>query len=71
VKFNRKLGRSGDLGIWHETYSVRAGQNECIYNHMPPYNLGKVGQLLDPAGARTTASGRLGRSDGADAPPGV
>jgi hypothetical protein len=71
VKFNRKLGKSGDFGIWHETYLVKAGQYECIYNHMPPYGLGKVGQLLDAAGSRTTARGRLGQGDGADVPPGV
>jgi hypothetical protein len=35
VKFNREIGSNGDIGIWHETYMVRAGQYEAIYNNMP------------------------------------
>jgi fumigallin biosynthesis monooxygenase-like protein len=68
VKFNKLLGSSGDIGIWHETFIVRAGQYEAIYNHMPLYGLGKVGRLLDSTGRRASATGRLGRSDGTDAP---
>jgi hypothetical protein len=60
VRFNRKLAKSGDFGIWHETYIVRAGQYECIYKHMPPFGLGKVGHLLEASGSRETARGRLG-----------
>jgi len=71
VKFNRKLGKTGDFGIWHETYLVKAGQYECVYSHMPPFGLGKVGQFLDATGARATARGRLGQSDGSDVPAGV
>jgi hypothetical protein len=68
VKFNQKIGSNGDIGIWHETYLVRAGQYEAIYNNMPRFGLGKVSEQLDAVGARATASGRLGISNGADAP---
>lgn len=68
VKFNREIGSNGDIGIWHETYPVRAGEYEAIYNNMPLFGLGKIGQQLDATGARTTARGRLGQNDGQDAP---
>jgi hypothetical protein len=71
IKFNRKLGKAGDFGIWHETYMVKAGQYECIYNHMPPFGLGKAGQSAEATGGRATARGRLGQSDGSDVPAGV
>jgi hypothetical protein len=38
--FNRCVGSSGDVGIWHETYRVSAGQYEAIYVNMPAYGLG-------------------------------
>src|SRR5262249_36992665 len=47
VAFNKRMGRSrGDVGIWHETYRVRAGEYEAIYSGMPPRGLGKVGRLI-------------------------
>jgi Domain of unknown function (DUF4188) len=54
VKFNRTIGSNGDIGIWHETYHVRASEYEAIYNNMPPFGLGKVGKQLDAAGAHAT-----------------
>lgn len=68
VKFNKRIGSNGDIGIWHETYLVRAGAYEAIYNNMPLYGLGKVAQAVDASGVHATATGRLGQSDGADAP---
>jgi hypothetical protein len=29
--FNKAIRASGDVGIWHETYKVRAGEYESIY----------------------------------------
>lgn len=60
VAFNKKLGDSrGDVGIWHETYQVRAGEYEAIYSGMPPFGLGSVGQLVPASGGRETAKGRI------------
>ena len=60
VAFNKKLGNSrGDVGIWHETYQVRAGEYEAVYSGMPPFGLGSVGQLVPASGSRETAKGRL------------
>jgi len=44
--FNAALGKSRrDVGIWHETYQVRAGEYEAIYSGMPEFGLGTVGEL--------------------------
>lgn len=59
--FNRRVGRSrGDVGIWHETYLVHAGEYECVYSGMPPYGLAKASQTVDAVGPLESASGRLG-----------
>ena len=60
VAFNRAVGSNGDVGIWHETYRVAAGQYEAIYNNMPSYGLGAVSRLVLAAGRHATAAGRLG-----------
>ena len=69
VKFNKKIASNGDVGIWHETFKVKAGEYETIYNNMPPFGLGKVGDLAPAAGYRTTAAGRLAKEDAG--PPAV
>ena len=35
---------SGDVGIWHETFQVRAGEYECIYGNMPRFGLANAGE---------------------------
>src|SRR5271155_2415159 len=37
--FNRAIGKSGDVGVWHETYLTRAGDHETIYVNMPSFGL--------------------------------
>jgi hypothetical protein len=59
TRFRRHVGNSGDVGIWHETYRVAEGQYECIYHNMPPFGLGKVGQLVEAFGHTETASQRM------------
>lgn len=54
-EFNRRVGSNGDVGIWHETYVVRSGAYENIYNNMPPFGLGRAG-TLNPVGKRHGAS---------------
>ena len=73
VRFNKRVGSSGDVGIWHETYLVPAGSYECVYNNMPPTGLGAVGELVPAAGRKATAASRAGRREEAypeDAPTG-
>lgn len=59
--FNRAVGESGDVGIWHETYVIKAGQYENVYNNMPPFGLGAAGTLKDAIGARQSARRRIDR----------
>jgi hypothetical protein len=66
--FNRRVGEGGDVGIWHETYLVREGEYEAVYNNMPPTGLGEVGEVAPASGQSETAGGRLGRTAGDDAP---
>jgi hypothetical protein len=68
VEFNKRIGSNGDIGIWHETYCVRANEYECVYNNMPAYGLARVSQLVDATGAQQTARGRLRQTDGSDDP---
>lgn len=56
--FNKLISGNSDVGIWHETYIVKEGNYENIYNNMPKYGLGKAGELIpvskkfEDAGAR-------------------
>ena len=60
VAFNKRVGTSrGDVGIWHETYQVRAGDYEAVYSGMPPIGLGQVGELTAATGRQESARGRL------------
>jgi hypothetical protein len=64
VEFNTRVNKSrGDVGIWHETYRVRAGEYEAIYSGMPPFGLGKVGPLVPAIGKRESARGRMRFAD--------
>ena len=57
--FNQSVAKSGDVGVWHETYSVSPGTYENIYVNMPPFGLGKVGTLKPASGTLSTAQGRV------------
>ncbi len=66
--FNRAVGTSGAVGIWHETFLVSAGQYESVYANMPPFGLALAGGAVPADKRRTSAKGRLGRASelGAD-----
>ena len=55
----RRWGLTGAVGIWHETYLVEPDPYECIYHHMPPFGLGKIGPLVPADGHLKTAAQRL------------
>lgn len=57
--FNKRVRGSGDVGIWHETYRVRAGEYEAIYGNMPRVGLANVAEHV-PLGSTTSAARRLG-----------
>ena len=64
VKFNKavKAGR-GDVGIWHETFLVRAGAYETVYSGMPAFGLGRASTLMPADASRQSARARLGSWD--------
>ena len=51
------IGTSGDVGIWHETYLVGEGRHESVYVNMPPFGLGRAGQLVPAKGRQTIGQG--------------
>lgn len=58
--FNRKVrSSSGDVGIWHETYLVRAGEYETVYGSMPRMGLAVAGRHLPVAVHHEGARERL------------
>jgi hypothetical protein len=65
--FNKLVGTSGDVGIWHETYRVHPGDYESVYVNMPAFGLGHAGQLVEATGARERAEDRLRAGARADA----
>jgi hypothetical protein len=58
-RFNQKVGSSGDVGVFHETYRVSAGDYECIYANMPEMGLAKAATHLPVDRRGHTARARL------------
>ena len=60
-RFNRVVRDSGDVGVWHETYLVRAGEYETVYTNMPVFGLAAAGSHVPVAKRGDSAAARLGR----------
>jgi hypothetical protein len=52
VAYNKNIGRSGDVGLWHEIYTVEPGEYEAVYTNMPGFGLGRITKLDVDGGAR-------------------
>lgn len=63
-RFVDEVGEAGDVGIWHETYRVRASDHESVYVNMPPFGLGDAVGLVPATGDRETAMDRFGGTAG-------
>lgn len=61
AEFNRRIGSDGSVGIWHETYTVAAGQYETVYANMPRFGLSGAFPNLPASGRLDTARSRIGR----------
>ncbi len=66
-RFNRAVGASGDVGIWHETFKVRAGDYEAVYANMPRIGMAAAGDHV-AVGTRSQTAGRRIGSAGAGEP---
>ena len=62
--FNRAVASSGDVGVWHETYRIRPGDFECIYNNMPLFGLARATTSVPAHGRRESAGGRMSALSG-------
>jgi hypothetical protein len=56
-RFNQAARGTGAVGIWHETYRVRAGEYETIYSDMPRIGLARAAEHR-PIGSTSTAATR-------------
>jgi hypothetical protein len=70
AEFNRKVGGNGSVGIFHETYSVKAGQYESVYANMPVFGLARAGSMVPAVGRLQSAMSRMGRPESGEPPPG-
>lgn len=59
TEFSKNVGSNGDVGIWHETYTVKPGQVEAIYGNMPQYGLGNAFDLVKAEGTMKGAAERM------------
>ena len=59
-EFNQRVGTSGSVGIFHETYIVRGDRTECIYNNMPRFGLGRAFAHVPVAQRGQAAAKRIG-----------
>jgi hypothetical protein len=64
-RYNKRVAKSGDVGVYHETYKVAPGTYECIYANMPAMGLAAVGDH-QPVGKRTEAARERVRVSGND-----
>ena len=62
-QFNRRIGSSGDVGIWHETYRVQPAGIETIYGNMPPHGLAAATSVVPVTRGRDSAAARIGAAD--------
>ena len=60
--FNKKVGASGDVGVFHETFKVLPGNYESIYSNMPTMGLAAAGTHLSVTEARDAARQRMAES---------
>lgn len=58
--YNRAIKASGDVGIWHETYVVPAGNAESIYGNMPRVGLAAATEHVQVGRKGQSAAYRIG-----------
>ncbi|HEX3792276.1 MAG TPA: DUF4188 domain-containing protein [Pseudonocardiaceae bacterium] len=61
-RYYRTASRSGAVGVWHETYLIRAGQVESIYANMPRFGLAEAAEHVRVDRGTSSARQRVRRS---------
>ena len=62
-RYVREIGRSGDVGIWHETFRVPAGSYEAVYTNMPVFGLARATAHVPVSSKGPSAAYRIGARD--------
>jgi hypothetical protein len=57
--FNQKVGTSGTVGIYHESYMIDEGKHETIYSNMPVFGLAQAGKHVPVTRKTESARDRL------------
>ena len=59
--WNKLIGyQKPHVGIWHESYQVKAGQYECLYGNMPRFGLARAAEHVPIERKGSTAAERRG-----------
>ena len=59
AEFNKRITKSKNIGIWHETYLVEPGKYECIYGNMPLFGLAAASEQVKAEGRLAAARSRF------------
>lgn len=59
--FNRRIGASASVGVWHETYEVTPGHLEAVYVNMPRFGLAAATRHVPVGPGTGSARARLRR----------
>ncbi|HSY35358.1 MAG TPA: DUF4188 domain-containing protein [Acidobacteriaceae bacterium] len=62
AEFNQRVGATGVVGVFHETYIVSAGKYEAVYVNMPRMGLALAGEMVPAVGRMQSAKERMGAS---------
>lgn len=68
VRFNKGIKDNDAIGVFHETFLVKAGNYEAIYTNVPSFGLGKFSPLVPAAGKYGSARSRVGLTETDDSP---
>lgn len=58
--FNRKIGNTDTVGIYHESYTIKKHEYEALYSNMPAFGLSKALHKIQVTKERNSARKRLG-----------
>ena len=59
TEFNRWVGATGVVGVFHETYLVSEGKYEAVYVNMPRFGLALAGEVVPAVGRMQSAKERI------------
>jgi len=59
-EFMKRTAGSGDVGVWHETYTITSDTYEGIYSDMPRFGMAEAGEHLPVGPGSQTWHQRMG-----------